>query len=66
LASRPEGLEPSFGEPFPAGDLVVDVVDDVVLGAGHAEEVRVLEDLLLMGARKAFALRTFCFVLERI
>jgi hypothetical protein len=43
-SAGPEGLEPELGEAFLAGGLVGDVVDDVVPGAGHAEEVRELED----------------------
>ena len=36
----PERLEAKLGEAFLAGGFVTDVVHDVVLGAGHAEEVR--------------------------
>ena len=39
-----EGLQPEFGEAFLAGGLVGHVMDEVVLGAGHAEEVRELVD----------------------
>jgi hypothetical protein len=35
-----EELQPEFVEPLLAGGFVVDVVDDVVLGTGHADEVR--------------------------
>ena len=55
-----ERLQPEFGEAFLAGSLVVDVVDDVVLDAGHTEEVceliehqsdcRVLAEALGVGA----------------
>src|SRR6266853_6852159 len=39
-----EGLQPEFGEAVLAGGLIGHVVDDVVLGAGHAEEVCELVD----------------------
>jgi hypothetical protein len=39
-----ERLQPEFGEAFLAGSLVIDVVDNVVVGAGHAEEVSKLKD----------------------
>ncbi len=42
-SAGPEGLEPERGEAFLAGGIVGDVVDDVVPGAGRAEEVRELE-----------------------
>ena len=39
-----EGLQPELGEAFLAGGLVGHVMDEVVLVAGHAEEVRELVD----------------------
>src|SRR3984893_6272104 len=39
-----EGLQPELGEAVLAGGLIGHVVDDVVLGAGHAEEVCELVD----------------------
>jgi hypothetical protein len=46
VAAKPgsERLQPEFVEPFLASGLVVDVMDDVVLGTGHAEEVSKLID----------------------
>ena len=34
-----EGPQPEFGETFLTGGLIVDVVDDVVLSAGHTKQV---------------------------
>jgi hypothetical protein len=62
-SAGPEGFEPEFGEPFLAGGLVVNVVDDVVLGAGHAEEVRELEDHQPDGRVLADLLGVYIFML---
>ena len=43
LASS-EGFQTEFGEALLAGGLVVDVMDEVVLGAGDAEEMGELVD----------------------
>src|ERR1700738_4242861 len=43
-SAGPEGLQPEFGEAFLAGGLVGHEMDEVVLGAGHTEEVRELVD----------------------
>ena len=39
-SAGPKGLQIEFGEAVFAGGFIVDVVDDVILSAGHTEEGR--------------------------
>jgi hypothetical protein len=61
-----ERLQPEFGEAFLAGGLVVDVMDDVVPGAGHAEEVCELVDHQSDCRILADAFGVYVFVLTQL